>query len=239
MNSKLFLFILILFLTIGCVNAAENTTEDTHINIESITVTEGLGENFTGTLYNSNNDTLIGQHVLVNLTRTSSGANKVYDVVTDYNGKFNIPIFLAKGDYTAEVKYNELTIGNTTYTSSSAGPVSITVIEEIDNRTSSFILAYGFNKYYNMDLNLTGIITDNTGNSIPGQHLSIKLSRTSNGASKTYDVVSDYEGGFVLPINLGIGSYTANITYSGTSIYAPSKRNININVKNDDEYLYP
>ena len=141
MNSKLFLFILILFLTIGCVNAAENTIEDTHINIESVTVTEGLGENFTGTLYNSNNDTLIGQHVLVNLTRTSSGANKVYDVVTDYNGKFNIPIFLAKGDYTAEVKYNELTIGNTTYTSSSAGPVSITVIEEIDNRTSSFILA--------------------------------------------------------------------------------------------------
>ena len=45
----------------------------------------------------------------------------------------------------------------------------------------------------------------------------------TNGASKTYSLVTDYTGSFNLPINLGKGSYTAVCAYDGTSTYSPSK----------------
>ncbi len=239
MKFKILLIFSILFLTMGCVSATDNDniiiSEDTQINIENTIVDEGVGENFTGTLLDSNGNSLIGQHLSINLTRLSSGASKVYDIVTDYTGTFKIPIFLAKGEYTAQVSYDGLTMGNTTYNPSNEGPVNISVIK-IDQRTSSFLLAYGVTKHINRYGELFGLLTDNTGNPIAGQHVDVKFTRLSSGASKTYDIVTSYDGGFVMPINLALGIYTVNMTYHGTTFYGPSYRNVIVNVTDDPVY---
>ena len=239
MKFKILLIFLILFLSIGCVSAADNdnttVSEDTQINIEDTIVDEDVGENFTGTFLNSNGNPIIGQHLSINLTRLSSGASKVYNLVTDYTGTFRIPIFLAKGEYTAQVSFDGITIGNTTYNPSNAGPVNIDVIN-MDQRTSSFLLAYGITKHVNRYRELSGLLTDNTGNSIAGQHIDVKFTRLSSGASKTYDIVTSYDGGFVMPINLALGIYAVNMTYHGTTTYAPSYRNVIVNVTDDPIY---
>ena len=239
MKFKILLIFLILFLTIGCVSATDNdntsVSEDTQINIENTIVDEGAGENFTGTFFSSNGSPLIGQHLSINLTRLSSGANKVYDLVTDYTGTFRIPIFLAKGEYTAQVSFDGLIMENTTYNPCNAGPVNISVIK-IDQRTSSFLLAYGVTKHINRYRELSGLLTDNTGNPIAGQHVDVKFTRLSSGASKTYDIVTSYDGGFVMPINLALGIYAVNMTYHGTTIYGPSYRNVIVNVTDDPIY---
>ena len=122
-----------------------------------------------------------------------------------------------------------------TYNPCNAGPVNISVIK-IDQRTSSFLLAYGVTKHINRYRELSGLLTDNTGNPIAGQHVDVKFTRLSSGASKTYDIVTSYDGGFVMPINLALGIYAVNMTYHGTTIYGPSYRNVIVNVTDDPIY---
>ena len=81
-------------------------------------------------------------------------------------------------------------------------------------------------KVYNTDSMLTGSLTDSMGNPIIGHHVSVTLTRVSSGASKTYDVVTDYTGTFTLPINLAVGTYTANASYAGTPMYDAGKSNV-------------
>ena len=69
-------------------------------------------------------------------------------------------------------------------------------------------------KVYSSDDEFTVTFTDNEGNAIVGQHISINLTRTSNGASKVYDAVTDYLGIASLPINLAPGVYTAFTSFS-------------------------
>ena len=52
-----------------------------------------------------------------------------------------------------------------------------------------------------------------------GQHIKVKLTRLSSGASKTYDCVSEHNGKFSLKINLAIGNYEVYCSYEGTNDY--------------------
>ena len=90
---KMILLILVFFLTVGYVSAAEN---DTSINIEDATIIEGIGDNFTCTFLDDNNNPSVVNHLFINITRTSSGASKTYELVSDYKGEFQIHIFLGK-----------------------------------------------------------------------------------------------------------------------------------------------
>lgn len=226
---KIILLILVLFLTIGYVNAAEN---DTSINIEDTTIIEGSGDNFTGTFLDDNDNPIVGHHLFINLTRSSSGASKTYELVSDYKGEFQIPIFLGKGIYTAQVSFPGITVGTTTYNPSTSDKVNINVVEAIDERIETVINVNDFEETYGEGLSFTGILKEINNTVLSGHHVNVKLSRPS-GASKTYDVVTDYTGTFSLPINLAVGNYYASVTYDGTDTYQPSSSNtVNVIVKN-------
>ena len=70
------------------------------------------------------------------------------------------------------------------------------------------------------------MLTTFDGTPLAGQHITIELTRTTSGATKTYDVVTDYTGTFTLPINLAVGSYSAAVSYAGTDEYAPEGTDI-------------
>ena len=228
---KMILLILVFFLTVGYVSAAEN---DTSINIEDATIIEGSGDNFTGTFLDDNNNPIVGHHLFINLTRSSSGASKTYELVSDYKGEIQIPIFLGKGTYTAQVSFPGITVGTTTYNPSTSDKVNITVVESIDERIETVIDVDDFEETYGEGLSLTGILKEADGTVLSGHHVNVNLSRSS-GASKKYDVVTDYTGTFSLPINLAVGNYYALVTYDGTSTYQPSSSNtVNVIVKNKE-----
>ncbi len=193
----------------------------TELDVEPTIILEGQGANFTGLLLDDEGNPVVGHHLLVNLTRTSSGLSKVYEVVSDYNGEFQLPINLASGDYTAQVSYAGTNIGNITYDATSANPVPIRVVKELDNRTATTLDVEPLTKSASEEANFTGTLTSFEGFVIAGQHVKVTLTRKSSGASKTYDVVTDYTGTFTLPINLAPGDYTADVAYEGTSEYQP------------------
>lgn len=58
------------------------------------------GLNFTGYLKDCESNPIAGMHIALNLTRLSSGANKVYWATTDTNGEYRLQINLAPGKYT-------------------------------------------------------------------------------------------------------------------------------------------
>ena len=88
-------------------------------------------------------------------------------------------------------------------------------------------------KTFHDDKNLSGKLIDDLNEGISGQHIEIKITRLSNGLSKTYDVVTDYTGEFNLPINLGSGNYLANIKYNEVNMYKSSKKDVKINITNN------
>ncbi len=111
----------------SCFNTIKITTDDpspepvtnktiTYISSQDFTEKYGDAGYFKGKLLTSDGTPVVGHHISVKLTRVSSGANKAYDVVTDYTGEFMLQINLAPGNYTAESTYE----GILNYSSSSA-----------------------------------------------------------------------------------------------------------------------
>lgn len=68
------------------------------------------------------------------------------------------------------------------------------------------------------------------GNIISGQHINLKLTRSSSKASKTYECTSNYEGKFSLKINLAIGNYEVYCSYEGINDYESSYSNNSLTV---------
>ena len=85
-------------------------------NIISNNFTEkyGEGQNFTIRLVDDNGNPIIGQHIILNLTRLSDNASKIYYATTDVDGYAYLQITLAVGNYTVTSSYN----GNNNYNSS-------------------------------------------------------------------------------------------------------------------------
>ena len=194
---------------------------ETMINVTNLTKVYGTSDDFKGYLLYTNGSPIIGQHLNLKLTRLSSGANKVYDVVTDYKGEFSLQINLAPGLYSAEVEYPGLEFNNWKYLSSNAS-ASIQVTNGNETRTATILTTEKFVEPYGAGKSFTGTLTSVNGKLIAGHHISVTLTRLSSGASKTYDVVTDYKGIFNLAINLAPGEYTGYCAYDGTSIYQPS-----------------
>ncbi len=194
---------------------------ETELNVTNLTKVYGTSDDFKGYLLNADGSPIIGQHLNLKLTRLSSGANKVYDVVTDYKGEFSLQINLAPGLYSAEVEYPGLEFNNWKYLSSNAS-ADIQVTSANDTRTVTIITTEKFVEPYGAGKSFTGTLTSVNGNVIAGHHIAVTLTRLSSGASKTYDVVTDYKGIFNLAINLAPGEYTGYCAYAGTSIYQPS-----------------
>ena len=188
----------------------------TSIIVYNFTQVETLsnGGNVTGILRDSNGNPLSGQHVTLNLTRVSSGASKTYDAVTDYNGEFKLQINLGAGDYTVKAYYAGINNGPmSSYASSTSNTAIVTVTKtnlllNIDDYTSPYAGDGVLNK------NFTGTLTYTNGTVLIGQHVSLKLTRLSSGATKTYDTVTDYTGTFILQISLAPGEYTVVSTFN-------------------------
>ena len=210
------------FLSVTNIPTNETNTE-TKIIQEDLIKTYSSKEEFTGKLVDGNNNPFIGRTVNLKLTRISSGANKVYQTTTDYTGTYHLTIGLAPGDYTVEATFK----GDDTYKESTAKS-NIKITE--DNLEGTILTANKINKSYGEDGNLTGTLTDANKNPLPGQYISITLTRLSNGASKTYSTTTDYTGAYNFVINLGQGEYRANCSYDGIEKYSSSSTSTTITI---------
>ena len=187
---------------------------------DSDEVTGVYGENntFGGVLTDKEGNALAGYHLALNITRLSSGASKIYYVTTDYNGNYVLPINLAPGYYTIRT-----VVDDKNYTGTGLSSLIIRSNDsDIDSRNETVLNVVSTVIDSSTGGNLSGKLLNTLGYGIAGQYVDVTLANT-NGASKTYSLVTDYTGSFNLPINLGKGSYTAVCAYDGTSTYAPSK----------------
>ncbi len=191
-----------------------STKITTTIESENLNFTYGNKKNLTGILKTEDGKPLMGQHIKLNLTRTSSGANKVYDVVTDYNGQYILEINLAPGQYTANAKYE----GINNYTNAETNNI-ITI-----NKKEATTTKIELNNFNGKDI--TGTLKTINDQAIIGHHVSIKLTRLSSGANKVYDTVTDYQSTFTLPINLAKGQYSALCIYDGILSYDDSSASL-------------
>ena len=205
-----------------------NESTSTVLTAENLTKTYGVSQNFTGKLTDTHGNPLIGQHIAINLTRTSNGASKIYWTTTDTEGNYYLEINLGIGQYTAWSRFG----GNDKYNESNSSIASIIVTKSEENRTSTVLTANKFNETYGAGDNFTGKLTDTYGNLLIGQHIAINLTRTSNGASKIYWTTTDTNGEYQLAINLGIGEYTVLSNFSGTTLYQGSSASNTLTVTN-------
>ena len=194
-----------------------DVTENTILTGINLTKVYGTDENFTITFTDNEGNVIIGQHLTVNLTRTTSGASKNYDVVTDYAGIASLPINLAPGTYAAYTTYTPVEGFN--YTNASTFN-TITVTEL--GKTGTVLTANPFVEVVNAGKSFNITLTTSDGTPIAGRHISLNLTRVSSGASKVYDSTTDYLGVASLAINLAKGDYTVTGTYAGEDQYAGS-----------------
>lgn len=186
----------------------------TTIESENLNFVYGDKKDLTGILKAEDGSPIIGQHVKINLTRTSSGANKVYDVVTDYKGEYKLEINLAPGQYTANAKYE----GINNY-SNAESDNTITINKKEGTATKIEIDDFDGN-------DLIGTLKTSDNQAIIGHHVTVKLTRLSSGANKVYDTVTDYQSIFSLPINLAKGQYSALCSYDGILDYTDSSASL-------------
>jgi hypothetical protein len=182
-------------------------------------------QDYTGTLTDTNGNPIKNQTVYLNLTRTTTGANKIYNVTTDENGTYRLPINLAPGSYTITPYYN----GENNYIQSTGTTNKIIVTKT--NKTGTNISSNEFNHIVNAGLNFTGKLLETFSNEpIPEQTIYLNLTRTTTGASKIYKVTTDENGQYQLPINLAKGTYTIKSNYKGTNTYEDAQTNTKLKI---------
>ena len=209
----------------GVLNVVNDTLISTELFSSDLTLYYGSKTNYTVSLTTSDGFDLVGEKICLNLTRLSNGLSKVYWVTTDTNGLANLEINLGVGEYSVYAFYP----GKSNYTNSSI-TTSLNVLSFGLN--STFLSVNLFNRTVGAGDNFTGVLTDNNGNVIVGQHIALNLTRLSNGLSKVYWVTTDTNGEFQLAINLGVGNYSALCNYYGNSKYASSSNFTSIIVNN-------
>jgi len=206
------------------INVINNVTSNvTVLTGDNLSVVYGNGDNYTGKLVDANGNAISGQHIKITLTRVSNGLSKDYWVTTDTNGEYQLEINLGQGLYTAQATY----VGAGGYEPSTSSLNSIIVTSFVNG---TLLTANTFNQKVNAGQNFTGKLVDSNGNVIAGQHISVNLTRLSNGLSKVYWVTTDTNGEYQLEINLGAGSYTADCSYAGTSTYTSSSAHATLTV---------
>jgi nitrous oxidase accessory protein NosD len=215
-------------------NIPNNKSSSTILTADNLTKTFGVPQNFTGKLTDKNGNPIKGQHIALNLTRTKTGANKIYWATTDINGEYQLPINLAIGKYTI---YSSFTDKKGQYQNNS-NEANIIVTKNTQNYTNTSLTADNLTKTFGVPQNFTGKLTDKNGNPIKGQHIALNLTRTKTGANKIYWATTDINGEYQLPINLAIGKYTIYSSFKGNDIYQNSSENNSlIVIKNNIIYI--
>ncbi|MBX7076410.1 MAG: hypothetical protein K1X33_03705 [Methanobacteriaceae archaeon] len=156
---------------------------------------------------------IANQKVNVTFTRLSTNQTKTYTLITNENGVIEYPINLGSGEYSVTAT----SLNGSYYGTTSTGILTIT-----DNRLKSILIANKYEKSFSDKGNFTGTLTYENGTPIIGQHISLNLTRLSDGKSKVYWVTTDINGEFQLAINLSPGLYTGYCAYAGSSQYNPS-----------------
>jgi predicted outer membrane repeat protein len=187
----------------------------------NLTKNYGISANYTGKLQDTNGNPIIGQHIALNLTRLSDGKNKIYWATTNLLGEYQLPINLSPGEYTIQATFT----GNKNYTGSNASINNITIL-----KGNTILTAENFQEPQGAGLNFTGKLTDNQGNPLKNQHISLNLTRLDTSKSKIYWATTNLLGEYQLPINLWTANYTIQCTYPGTNQYFPNNTKATITV---------
>ena len=201
---------------IPTVNTGPTLFPDVSVNASNLTKTFGDNETFHGYVNETNNSITI--HIL--LTRLNTGASKFYDVNTDTNGYFELPINLAPGSYRANIVTKMMYGTPLVYD----GIYDIFILDSNLNKTQT-MLSYTPEVFRNgfYGKSLKGVLKTETGDFLANQTISIQITRNWNGASKTYFVTTNANCEYELPIRLAeLGSYTFFCTYEGTGFYSAS-----------------
>ncbi|WP_413828566.1 hypothetical protein [Methanobrevibacter sp. UBA46] len=205
---------------------ANMTFVGTVLSVNNLTETYGDGLNLTGKLLDINGKPVIGQHILLNLTRLSDGVSKIYPCTTDNTGEYQLEINLYPGEYSVSGSFNGLTVKNVTYSLSTIINGSILI-----NKVVTVLSADEFLAKVNYGLIFTGKLINSESEPLSNQMISINLNNSRNGLSKTYYVYTDTNGVYSLVINLAKGSYTAQCSFTGTNEYESSIANTSLSIK--------
>ena len=212
--------------TLNITVTGTNVTDvSTVLSLNNLTETYGQALNLTGKLLDANGKPLIGMHITLNLTNPLNGLSKIYSATTDTNGEYQLEINLYPGEYTVSASFNGLKTNTTNYLAS--GPVNGSILV---NKAGTVLSADKFQEKYGAGENFTGKLLNSKGEAVSGQHIAIKLTRLSDSASKVYYATTDNLGEYQLAINLFKGEYSAECTYTGTSIYTSSDASTSITV---------
>ena len=191
-----------------------STNTSTILNSSNVSVIYGYTNKYTVKLTTNTGKALSNEEVLLNITNLSNGLNKVYKILTDNEGIASLPINLLTGAYSMNASYS----GNNQYTSSTI----FTYYNIITNLYNTNLIVNNFNETFDSGNSLIGKLSDVWGNPIVNRIVNLKLSRLSDGVSKTYYVTTDTNGEYNLPINLNIGFYKVDCSFDGDNPYLAS-----------------
>lgn len=204
-----------------------NTTDNTTTNDTNTTPVEGIDikiadfgyviygtpHNLTVTATNlSDNSSVVGRHLALQLTRTTTGASKTYDSVTDFNGTAYLEINLAPGIYTVNAVY----VDDPKYNKAA----SFTIY-----RIPTFFIQSNFEVNRQGERYVTRLYS--LSNYGPVANQTVYLTFSNGVHSKTYNLVTDNNGIALLPINFGVGTYEVTSTYPGGGVYSASSNYTN------------
>ena len=214
-----------------CIKAFTTFTNETDLICDEYIGVYTNPENLTGTLLDNQGKGITNQTVALTITRLDTGLNKTYYVTTDANGKYALPINLAPNKYTVEASFN----GHNALKYSDAPLTNLTVKK--DNKTTTILTANKYQEKYPGDKilnkNFTGQLTLEDKTPLKDQKITVTLTRTSSGASKSYTVTTDTNGNYYLPIGLAVGEYTVACAYEGTEIYSSSQAQTTLTITKD------
>ena len=185
----------------------------TIIKINKMDYYYGEEHNLTGTLTDSYKNLVINQIVSLNLTNPINGLWKIYNVTTNRDGVFSLPITLVPGNYGIKAYYE----GNE-YLNASSLSTGITIYTGILN-TQNLTGTFGDKLIFK------GNYTTINGTPLKNKTVTIYLYRFTTRAIKQYNLTTDANGNFQLPITLSCGNYLIDTTI-------PTEGNENINFIN-------
>lgn len=173
-----------------------SASNSTILNLPYYTFIYGERNQLSGVLTDLETNPLSNRTISLNLTRYSDDAWKVYNVTTDENGVFRLPIYLSSGGYGVEASFN----GDKTYTNTSTFNgmnIGNIIISTYNLKFTSNTSGNKFN----------GTLSLDNGKPVANAKIDIQVTSLNNGLSKTYHVISNDQGEFSLPINLNTGNY--------------------------------
>lgn len=185
----------------------KNPTSKLNTQLISQDFSQYYGQNrmYSVQLVDENGNGLSNQDIVITVNGVS------YTRTTDSNGFAKLTIRLSKGAYKVTSSYN----GNSYFNSAKSVENNV-IVNEASGKINTKISAENFNQLYGENKAYTIKLTDENGNPLSNQEISIKL----NGV--TYSRTTDENGIAKLTIRLMPGTYSVEVSYPGNMLYNPS-----------------